>query len=381
MGKARRFTQDELDKITYDYKNGMRPKDLGIKYDRNSGTIIKKLQSLGIYKKVINNWTDDELSYLKEYYPKTDAHTLKKYLIRHSEKAIIGKAVALHLHKEDLPWNEDEVEILKSNYYWGNILNIVELLNNKYTYRAIQVKANSIGLLTKSFWSENEDNLLYEKYETSTKLELINLFPERTYHAIITRANSLGLKKENYNYTNEEDLYLTNNYQNMKHTDMAKVLNRTLYSVQGRCSNLRLIKTYDTLSYNNISDYIRKNNNEWKTESMVSCDYKCYLTGRKFNDIHHVYGFNLILDETLDELDIDKEKSFDNYKEDELNLILIMFIENQYKYPLGVCLNKDVHILFHQIYGYGNNTPDQWYRFEVDFKNGVYNDILEIKSA
>ena len=40
----RKFTDKELNNIIDDYKNGMCPKDLSIKYNRNSGTIIGKLQ-------------------------------------------------------------------------------------------------------------------------------------------------------------------------------------------------------------------------------------------------------------------------------------------------------------------------------------------------
>lgn len=37
---ARRFTEKELNDIVYDYNNGMTPKEMSEKYNRNSGTII-----------------------------------------------------------------------------------------------------------------------------------------------------------------------------------------------------------------------------------------------------------------------------------------------------------------------------------------------------
>ena len=46
------------------------------------------------------------------------------------------------------------------------------------------------------------------------------------------------------------------------------------------------------------------------------------------------------------------------------------------KYPLGVCVRKDIHKLFHQIYGAGGNTENQWNKFVEDFKNGVYKDRI-----
>ena len=41
-------------------------------------------------------------------------------------------------------------------------------------------------------------------------------------------------------------------------------------------------------------------------------------------------------------------------------------------YPLGVCVRKDIHDLFHNIYGSGGNTEEQWNKFYEDFNNGLY---------
>ena len=44
------------------------------------------------------------------------------------------------------------------------------------------------------------------------------------------------------------------------------------------------------------------------------------------------------------------------------------FIDEHNKYPLGVCIRKDIHDLFHSIYGRYNNTQEQWERFKEDYK-------------
>ena len=112
---------------------------------------------------------------------------------------------------------------------------------------------------------------------------------------------------------------------------------------------------------------------EWKKQSMEACGYKCVLTGKPFDDIHHKYSFNLILKETLNTIEIDDRESIDDYSDDELKYILETFRSIQNKYPLGVCLYRDVHKLFHKIYGYGNNTIEQWDEFEQNYKKGLYN--------
>ena len=55
--------------------------------------------------------------------------------------------------------------------------------------------------------------------------------------------------------------------------------------------------------------------------------------------------------------------------------------EEQSKYPLGQCVRKDLHKLFHSLYGQYYNTVDQWEQFKEDYRNGVYNDIINKQSA
>ena len=61
-----------------------------------------------------------------------------------------------------------------------------------------------------------------------------------------------------------------------------------------------------------------------------------------------------------------------DYNEFELKLILGVFNEYQNKYPLGICISKSIHKLFHLVYGNRYNTVDQWNEFEENYKNGLY---------
>lgn len=87
---------------------------------------------------------------------------------------------------------------------------------------------------------------------------------------------------------------------------------------------------------------------------------------------------NLILNEVLEELSIDIKNKMDDYTDRELRDILDLFRIKQSEYPLGVCLTKEIHMLFHNKYGYGNNTELQWNEFVTDFKNGKYNKELNV---
>ena len=89
---------------------------------------------------------------------------------------------------------------------------------------------------------------------------------------------------------------------------------------------------------------------------MEECNYECVITHDKFDDIHHVYGFNLIMNEVIEELQIEIKSDFNDYSLAERDLLLHTFFEIQDKYPLGKCLSHEIHKQFHKIYGYGNNT-------------------------
>lgn len=125
-----------------------------------------------------------------------------------------------------------------------------------------------------------------------------------------------------------------------------------------------------------LRDYMRKKLNNWKIESLKSTNYKCFVTGLIGKlEIHHNTNFSDILDETLIELDIKEYKSVSEYTITELESIEKIMMEKHSFYGLGTPLLKDVHKLFHKIYGRSKNNINQVIEFKKDYLEGKYNDV------
>jgi len=126
-----------------------------------------------------------------------------------------------------------------------------------------------------------------------------------------------------------------------------------------------------------LQQYLRKKIESWKIDSMRNCNYKCVITGQSFNNIHHLYGFNNIIIESINSLDLPIHNKINYYTNEELQNIEDVCLELHYKYPLGVCLIEDIHKLFHKTYGTGDNTSEQFENFKTRLKLGDFNSFLE----
>lgn len=380
---AKKFSGEELANIIDDYQKGIKPFELAKKYNRNSGTIIEKLKSIGLYKNSNHHYTKDDIDFLKKYYPIGDWDSIYQRFPNTTKQSIQTKMSKLNIHLDSHYWTKEDKDILRHKYpyMFGHIKELVELFDNKYTYKAIMSKARKMGLKTREFWSKEELNILKTKYEQSTLDELIVYLPNRSRSSIVMKALSLGLSNKvtiETRFSKSEKDFVLNNYEYMTDKEIGEVLGRSTTAINNYRFRNGLIKIYEKSSYNDLSEYIRRNNLDWKTQSIKSCGYKCVLTGNRFDDIHHIYGLNLILNDTLNELDIEVKESMDMYTDKELRDILDIFRIKQSEHPLGVCLSKNVHTLFHSKYGYGYNTQEQWDEFSKNFKEGKYNENLNV---
>jgi len=129
-----------------------------------------------------------------------------------------------------------------------------------------------------------------------------------------------------------------------------------------------------------LHNYLRYKINDWKRDSLKKYNYCCGVIGVKSNDliVHHMYGFNMILDETLLELNIDVRGQVNMYSDEELQQIETLLIEKHYEYGLGIPILSNIHDLYHKVYGRGNNTNEEFETFKEDYINGKYKDLEEV---
>lgn len=287
-------------------------------------------------------------------------------------------------------FTDEDIEFLKENYPKGN-WDVIKERFPLCSKSSIHHKMSRLGIsfekkrdlsnfdyISKKRWTKEEDEILQEMYSYYPIEDVMSFLPSRSKASIILRANKMNIPSFSSlqsSWKDYEDQYIIDNWETTSDEMMSKHLDRIRRSVKWRRELLGLYRIdFESNSYTDLAHYLRGNNQEWKNESMKQCHYQCVLTGSKNFEIHHLYGVSNILKEIVREYGKIKE-SFSDYNDEELSFILSIFLKKQAEHPLGVCLDKEIHKLFHSIYGRGFNTPNQWYQFEKEYKEGAYNNI------
>jgi hypothetical protein len=271
----------------------------------------------------------------------------------------------------------------------------------------------------KKWWTEEENERFKELYPHYTNEELIEIhYPDLTLKTIMDKAYLLGVVKSDDTRKRShkiqgEKLYGENHFQfgrelsnetklKLSLSRKGKYVGEKSYwfgrkrSLDQKLYMSKIVKEREQWKGENnprhidplkgerngnwqggISElyaHLRRNIAEWKIASIKSSKYKCVITGGEFDDIHHLYSFDSIVQDTLSNLNLSLEQSINLYTPEELKMIeqecLRIHMEN-----IGVCLRRDVHILFHKIYGYGNNTLEQFKEFKDKYLNNELEEV------
>lgn len=378
-------SKKELCSYIEDYQNGLNPKEISLKYGRGDSTIIQNLRKARVYVEQTSRWNIDEIEILKLYYSIEPIDKIMERLPRHKEKqSIIAKASELGIKcYSPNEWTESEINILSEKYGKVDTKELYDLFNKKHTVSAIRCKAQNLGFSSNPFWSNEDENIVREYYSVVSMEELLKMLPHKTEQSIRGIAKKLGLKSKyflNERYSDEQINFIRDNCLEMNDSQIAEILGKSPSGVMAQRNKLgfyRIKKDYS--NYPSLDKFFRGHIQQWKNDSMKACEYKCLFTGSKNFAIHHIYGFNTILKEVYEILDNEnllKSTKIEDYTKEELDYFLSIFNDIHSKYPLGVCVRKDIHDLFHNIYGSGGNTIEQWNKFCEEMNNGLYTEQI-----
>lgn len=122
-----------------------------------------------------------------------------------------------------------------------------------------------------------------------------------------------------------------------------------------------------------ISVYLRGYTHGWVKQCLQKTSGLCELTKTTCCDVHHLFGFNQIVVLAHETSNIQVKPQVKDYTEEELKLLKEYVLEWHKDTSNGVVLCEEVHNLFHSLYGYGNNTPEQYEEFKQRYLNEEFN--------
>lgn len=285
-------------------------------------------------------YTKEEYEFLLQHYPEDDWNIILQHFPDCSKHAISS-----YCNKKNIK---------------RNVKNLNKIINN---------------INTSSKWTKEEDDILQKYYSKLPIGEIMKMLPNRSKNAIGQRANKqfnlISYNRLSQTYTIEELNFIKNNWEQMSDVQLASILNKTPRAIKAKRGELKLYRqdlTHTSYSYDDLNKYLRGNIWQWRLDSQRQCNYCCVLSGSQKYEIHHIYSFHCILNEFIKKNNIIL-KTFDEYSKDELQEIAIQFQKFHAKFPLGVCIDKKLHKLFHYIYGKKNNEQ-QWEEFVNLYKKG-----------
>ena len=144
-------------------------------------------------------------------------------------------------------WTEEEVTFLIENYTKLGSKECSIKLNR--TDMSIKKKAGTLKLKDKLFWSESEEQFLYDNIDKEWSWCAEKL--KRSTHAVELKAAKMGIIKKVQKYwTEEEDEYLIKNWPAGNILDITEHLQRSFDSVKSRADKvLKIVRPRNINSY------------------------------------------------------------------------------------------------------------------------------------
>ncbi len=177
-------------------------------------------------------------------------------------------------------------------------------------------------------------------------------------------------KKRGLIVSNNEHYVTTNNYikcECEKHLGVEQYITYSnLVNVKQPCLYCRIES-----SISKLNRRLRTVLYKWKKDSEKLCNKKCILTGSGDYQIHHLYSFDAIIKNILNELNLEIKNIYSGEEFLKIKNKILEYHEDN----LGVCISSKLHTLFHKLYLKYNNTPEQFEEFKQRYYDGEFDYI------
>lgn len=317
--------------------------------------------------KTWTRWTSSVIDEFKIDYPYMEWDELmRKYPFKKGTIAAKASELGIKRMVGAVYYTPDEDQVIIDGFYNGLSDKEISISLSRSEY-SVEIRRQRLGLKHRpGQWTDPENDILRKYYSVMPAESVAKMLPGRSRDAVVLHAARLGLSgyRGYHEYTSAEEQYIVDNYLDMTDAEIGKSLGHSKESIKNRRNRLGCHRPKERSRYDGASEFFRKYNSEWKEDSMRACGYRCIVTGKRFDDIHHLVSLNTIIIDACADKNIDIMSFDPNYASEAEKLEFIDAVKSeQAKHPLGVCLSKEVHTQFHNRYGYGNNTPDQFYEF------------------
>lgn len=123
-----------------------------------------------------------------------------------------------------------------------------------------------------------------------------------------------------------------------------------------------------------LNKYLRDRDAGWKVKYLMKYDYTCVISGIRGGQlqVHHSIPFYKLRDKVLKEIKLPLKNKVGEYSQQEIESIETMYIEYLSEVE-GYPMTKDIHKMFHSIYGIMNHNKDQIEEFKSRYLAGEFN--------
>lgn len=124
----------------------------------------------------------------------------------------------------------------------------------------------------------------------------------------------------------------------------------------------------NTNNTNNTKKHFRNILKRVISDKLKESKYTCFISNKKTNlQVHHIISFDYLYKKSISELGLTIYDDFNMYTKTQKEEIDKIFL-SYHKKDILMVLNENVHVKFHQLYGYKNNNSEQIKEFIGKYK-------------